>query len=364
MKFIKVFESFKDVEQKFKDISIKVDDGNIYIKTKDDYKEFNSIKGLNPNQVETIRKFIVDNKKNIFNRKYDSYIKIIPNTENKNTVKLISNDEKLRKPSVSQLKTLDKDKFNCRRLVDGGNLYLAIDFYFNGEQIEVKFQPSVGFINLKKEYIKIIKKNLPLCREKIVREFGHDFYYEKAIDSLKQHKDIDNSPGKKYKFKETPIYFMRNSWALLFAHQAELFDGYVIFKVTKHKYFEGGGEGQVKISKDGIFYEDKKTHFFSYYTKHISKFQDEVRCSSDFHDLIKKYCPNFSPPFITPESISKYGWKEEYSDYYREYNIVEFYRGDEILLFNFNKYEATFYKNKKEINKSLILSIDDLDKFK
>lgn len=175
------------------------------------------------------------------------------------------------------------------------------------------------------------------------------------------------------RLNNVPVYFRDykgNSYNLFASKLEKDGDNLTIFLSGYHK----SSDLEINVSKDVFKYGDDDIHFWSYYTKTSSKFQDDVRWSENLYNLIKSNT-NFVPPFITPDSFRELGWKVRNESYFKdeegrlyhlyENNQILLAKEDKVVVFEFDHYKALIYdKNLKKIDEKFIKNEQDLIIFK
>lgn len=128
----------------------------------------------------------------------------------------------------------------------------------------------------------------------------------------------------------------------------------------------------LSVYDDRIEYGGSPAFFHSYYTKQMSKFQDDVYDSKNLYDLIMKYKPDFKFPFINDTTIRNFGWDIKYhtnsirglTNLY-DANILVGVQNDYVLLFDFNNYKISVYSgvgNEVKIFEDTVRIADDVGK--
>ena len=183
------------------------------------------------------------------------------------------------------------------------------------------------------------------------------------------------SEGQKNNFKKLnniPIFFKtyKGSSHYLFATKIEK-DGENL-TIWVEDFVEALDES-IHISKDIFKFGEEDIHFWSYYTKRSSKFQDDVRYSQDLFNLIKNNTKEL-PPFITPSYFEELGWKVRSERFFgpvqgiiyelHENNQILIVKEDKRIVFDFDTYKAILYdKNLEKIEEKFIKTKNDLNFF-
>lgn len=266
---------------------------------------------------------------------------------------------------------LDGLKVNDRRVFD------SIIFYFKsggrGRLIDYNVETrDLSKCNLDEEACLVLMELLEKYQKEISEAYGKEVYsgLEEAIGyyyvGLKNKKEKKSSGIKRMNL---PIFISdyEGSQISLFVKKMSKDDKTLTFWVSRWEDIDS----KKIIVSDGIFkWGDDDLHFWSHYTKSLSKFQDNVRKSKEFYELIKSNVPN-PPPFITPKTFKDLGWKDESEAWFKfprnvminlyDNNEMLFTKDGKILIFNFNFYKLTiFNEDFDKLQEESIKNISDL----
>lgn len=267
-------------------------------------------------------------------------------------------------------------KISDRRVFDS----LVFNFSWQGKKKLIDYdvsQRNFRRCSLSAEACDFLFNIIEENRKLIIDAYGQSNYngFEKALqyyyNSVKK-----KSEGVKIitkKFNNIPIYFTdyKGNPNRLFIYKIEKDNDVLTIFVNGYNRAK---DSDIHISKDIFKYGDEDIHFWSHYTKSFSKFQDDVRQSEDFYNLIKSNIKEV-PPFITPKYFEDLGWdvrserafkdaKSRFYDLY-ENNQILLVKEDKRVVFDFDTYKAIFYdKNLNQIDEIIIKKNSDLNIFK
>lgn len=271
--------------------------------------------------------------------------------------------------------TIGNIKISDRRMFDS----LVFNFTWQGKKKLIDYDVSgenFRRCNIDIEACDFLLNSIEENKKLIIETYGVSVYdgIERALGyyfvSIKKKSEGEKVISKK--LDNIPTYFSDYDGLgyTLFAHRLEK-DGNNLTIFVKN--YGGSKEYEINITKNVFKYGDEDIHFWSYYTKRSSKFQDDVRLSENLYNLIKSNTEEV-PPFITPKYFKDLGWDVRDESYFKDEegrlyylydnNQVLIVKGDKSIVFDFNNYKAILYdKYLKKIDEKLIKNNQDLKIF-